>query len=652
MPLQAVIRRISFALLLLTLPACAGVNIPDWVRQAAAQKLPTYAADTNAVVLLEDKIFTVNGPNGDVTEHERRVVKILRPDGRNEATFGIDFRKDEKLNSIHAWSIDSAAHEFEVKDKDFAEISSFRESLYDDLRARVARAPAADPGTIVAFEYEVQRHDFVDELQWWIQEDIPVIQATMTLQLPSSYEYKDFWANTDPVKAVSLGPNRWQWTKSSLPAIEKEERRPELHALAARMQINYFGGTSAMNTDGWDALGRWYNGLTADRRIATPEITEKSRQLTAGKSDFDAKARAIADFMQAEVRYVSIDIGIGGYQPHPAADVFRYRYGDCKDKATLMSTMLREVGIASDYVVIHTRRGVARKDLPSSLFNHVILAIEFPSGTDTSKYLSTVLSKSGQKLLLFDPTDSYTPLGQIGSHIQDRYAMLVTQAGGEVIHTPVLDADINHLVRRGTFSISPEGGINGNVTETRAGEHASNSRGVLHSSNEQERTQSVERGVSRSLSTAKVQNIKLEAVDQRNTDLITRYDVSSDRYAQVTGPLMLVRPRVLGHLSLVLEKKERKYPIELTSTSRDDDEYTIEIPAGYAIDDMPEPIKAESSFGTYESHIQKDGSKIIYKRTFISRALEIPTDKIAEFRAFQNRIAEDENAVVVLKKVN
>src|SRR4051812_30739955 len=219
-------RRISFATLLLTLPACAAVNVPDWVRQAAAQKLPIYAADTNAVVLLEDKTFTVNGPNGDVTEHDRRVVKIFRPDGRHEALLGVSFRKDEKLNSIHAWSIDSSGHEFEVKDKDFAEISSYRESLYDDLRARVAQAPAADPGTIVAFDYEVQRHDFLDELHWWIQEDIPVLQSTLTLQLPSSYEYKDLWANTDPVRAASIGPNRWQWTKSNLPAIEKEEGRP------------------------------------------------------------------------------------------------------------------------------------------------------------------------------------------------------------------------------------------------------------------------------------------------------------------------------------------------------------------------------------------------------------------------------------------
>src|SRR3954447_23497316 len=135
-------KRIACLALLFTMPAIAAVSIPDWVRQAASQTLPTYPADTNAVVLLDDTTYTVNGP-GDVTEHHRRVIKILRPDGRNEATFGVDFRNDAKLNSVHAWSIDSSGHEYEVKDKEFGETSNYSESLYDDIRARVTIAPAA-----------------------------------------------------------------------------------------------------------------------------------------------------------------------------------------------------------------------------------------------------------------------------------------------------------------------------------------------------------------------------------------------------------------------------------------------------------------------------------------------------------------------------
>jgi hypothetical protein len=115
---------------------------------------------------------------------------------------------------------------------------------------------------------------------------------------------------------------------------------------------------------------------------------------------------------------------------------------------------------------------------------------------------------------------------------------------------------------------------------------------------------------------------------------------------------MLVRPRVIGQHALGLERKERLYPIELPSTVEDEDEFEIELPSGYAIDDVPEPKKIDSSFASYQSEFNVNGSRITYKRKFVNRALEIPTDKLAEFRSFQNQIAEDENAVVVLKKVN
>jgi hypothetical protein len=637
-------------LVVLAAPAFAA-TIPDWMRQAAGQTLPGYPADTDIVVLLDDTTITVTAP-GEYNQHYRRVVKILRPSGRSYAHLVAHLNGKDKLNSIHGWSVDSNGHEFEVKEKEFSETMLFSDSLYDDARVREATAPAAVPGTIVGIEYDIQRREFLNELHWGIQEENPVRRATLTVQLPSGYEYKDLWIAADPVKPVDLGSNRWQWTKSDVPRIEEEDYRPALGALAARMQITYFGNGSTTQSDGWDALGKWYNGLIADRRNATPEITAKVHQLIDGKNDFDAKVRALTDFMQAEVRYVAIEIGVGGYQPHPAADVFRARYGDCKDKATLLSTMLHEAGIPSHYVIIHTDRGVARKEVPSSVFNHAILAIELPIALDNSKYPGIVTAKSGQKLLLFDPTDSYTPLGYIGNHIQDRYALLVTPGGGEVIHTPVLDPDINRLVRRGKFKLTAEGAISGNVTELRSGDNASSWRARFRRSSEQERTKTIEQTLTQSITTASLQNIKLEALEQKEKELITSYEVSTNRYAQTAGPLLLFRPRVIGRFAFGLEKKERKYPLVFDGTYRFENEYEIEIPAGYEIDDLPASMKADSAFGTYESHIETKGSKIIYKRTYVRRALEVPTDKIAEFRAFNDRIAADESSVVVLKKVN
>jgi len=232
-----------------------------------------------------------------------------------------------------------------------------------------------------------------------------------------------------------------------LAGIEPEPMMP--HPAFARMGIAFFSpGQMAIAMSSWDDMGKWYSGLTAGRRDPSPEISETVRQLTAGKTDFDDKVRALASFLQAEVRYVAIEIGIGGYQPHPAADIFRARYGDCKDKATLLSSMLKAVGIDSDYVVINTERGKVDPSLASERsFNHVILAIRLPEGANAPSYHSVVTSRRGKRYLIVDPTDPYTPLGDVRGDLQNNLGLLVTDSEGELIRVPLEDPDTNLLVR-------------------------------------------------------------------------------------------------------------------------------------------------------------------------------------------------------------
>jgi hypothetical protein len=625
--------------------------VPDWVRQAASQTLPSYPSDTNAVVLLDDAVYTVISAS-EYVEHDRRVVKILRPTGEGEGTFAVHFHAGEKVNSVHGWSIDSSGHEFEVKDKDFLERAQVNESLYEDVRFRVATVPASVTGSVVAFEAEARRHPYLEQIVWIPQELNPVRSSSLTVELPSGYEYKDLWLQMKPATPNRMAANRWQWTLTDLPPIKQEQHMPDFGALAGRMKITYFAPGVTTNTDSWNALGKWYEGLTSDRRNSTPEISAEAHRLADSKSDFVSKVRAITDFMQKEVRYVSIQIGVGGYQPHPAGDVFRARYGDCKDKATLLITMLHEVGVNAHYVIISTDRGVVRPEMPSSLFDHAIVAIEIPADAKSEHLHSLISDKAGKKYLLFDPTNPVTPLGEIPNYLQDSYALLVLPSGGEITRTPVLDPDYNHSVRKGKFKLTPEGTLDGKFEGTMTGYAADVNRDIYRSLSELERTQTAERFVARSLRAAAVKDLKLEALDHNTDELVLKFGVTSEKYAQISGPLMLVRPRVIGQHALGLERKERLYPIELPSTVEDEDEFEIELPSGYAIDDVPEPKKIDSSFASYQSEFNVDGSKITYKRKFVNRALEIPTDKIAEFRSFQNQIAEDENAVVVLKKVN
>jgi len=625
--------------------------VPDWVRQAAAEKLPPYDADTDAVVLLDETSITVNSPE-EYIEHYRRVVKILRPEGREQASFAVHFLEKERILSVHAWTVDTSGHDYEVKDKEFEDRGvSLGYDLYNDVRMRTTTAPAAAPGSIHAFEYEARRHPWLNQMDKSFQEDIPVHEARFALQLPQGWEYKASWAGTAPVAPTETHGNDITWTLRNLAAIEHEPMRPTLWALSIRLGVTFYG-SQQLAAGSWEAVGRWENQLTADRRNPTPEITEKARQLIAGKVDFDGKVRALASFLQTDIRYVAIEIGIGGWQPHPAADVFHFRYGDCKDKATLMSAMLHEVGIASDYLDINTYRGVARADIPSEdVFNHVILAIELPAGVDSASYRSVVTGKTGKKYLIFDPTDPYTPLGDLRGELQDTYALLATEAGGELIRTPLQAPEANALTRTGHFTLSPEGVLSGDVVESRSGDHAFYERIALTHASEQERTRRLEGRLNRSLKGFSVTNVNIQYLDQLQQDLLTKFQVTTPEYGQVRGALLLVRPRILGEKGFPLERKPRHYPFQFASAARETDAFEIELPTGYVVDDVPDPVKIDAKFATYQSKVEVAGSTLKYSREYIRRDVLIPPEQTEQLRKFLGVIGSDEASVVILKHV-
>src|SRR5258708_5637746 len=177
----------------------------------------------------------------------------------------------------------------------------------------------------------------------------------------------------------------------------------------------------------WRDLGAWYLGLTRGRRDASPEIKQKVADLTAAVPTMLGKMQALASFVQNDVRYVAIELGIGGHQPHPAAEVFSHRYGDCKDKVTLLSTMLKEIGVESYYVLINTERGSVTAATPPNLaFDHAILAMALPADPETATLQARITHPKLARILFFDPTDSFTPLGRPSAASQAHCGVLLT----------------------------------------------------------------------------------------------------------------------------------------------------------------------------------------------------------------------------------
>lgn len=630
----------------------ARVNMPDWVRQAASTQVPSLPSETKAIWLLYETDYKVIGP-GDYVEHSRTVLKILRPDGRNYGDLSVPFTKGEKVSGLHAWTIDHAGNEYELKDKDFVEEGELSFELYSDRMRREAHAPGLGAGTIVAFEWEVKEHSWINELGWQFQTELPVLDSVLRLELPTGWEYRTAVSSGPPIEPSQISSNSWEWHQKNIPGIDddSESQMPPAYVLQARMSVAYFApGQRAPTSSSWQQVGRWYSELSAQRTLPTPEITAKVNELLAGQSDFQSRIRTLTSFVQSEIRYVAILIGIGGEQPHAAGDVFRYRYGDCKDKATLLKAMLEVASIRSHLVLVNTDRGFVNPEVPSSWGNHAILAIELPDQLQGTEYRSLVTAKTGKRYIIFDATDEYTPVGSLRSDLQDTYALIVTDGGGELVHTPVLSPDWNVITREGRFVLDPNGGLSGEVSEGRSGDFARREREWLHSKDERERTSRFEHWLGRSIQGFTLSAVDIQQAGDRNKDLLLAYKFSVPQYAQARGPLLLLRPRVLDDKSGHVEHKPRRYPIELGSTRRETDTYDIELPKGYVVDDIPDPVKIDVGFATYESKIEMIGPKLRYWRQYTVRELTIPPQKYDDWTKLQGVIGADETAVAVLKR--
>jgi hypothetical protein len=628
-------------------------SVPEWVRAASQQKLPAYPPDTNAVVLLDDTTLTVTA-DGHAVEHHRRAVKILRQAGRDDAIVVVPFDSDSKLLSLHVWSIGPDGHEYAMKDNEVAEFGyPGAGGYFQDDRVKVANAPGRDPGGVVAYESEQRQPPYLSEYDWRYQETIPSLSQSLTLELPPNFTYGALWAHAKPVAPIDLEHQRLRWEMKDVPGIDlgRVPMHPSERALAGRLVLHYSGpGMSLVTGSTWQSIGEWYQQLSKDRVVASPEIAAKAAELTAGKTDFYDKSEAIAEFVQKQVRYFVIEMGIGGWQPHPAADIFRNRYGDCKDKATLLSAMLSTVGIHSALVLVDTNRNVIDPAAPSMFGNHMIAAIEIPKGYDSPKLKSVVTANTGRRYLIFDPTWEKTAFGQLEHNLQGGYGMLSEGRDSQVIQFPVLSPTLNTIHRSASFHLQDDGSLKGSVTEKRFGDLSERRRDLYTSGNAKEQQEFLDHVLQQDFTSFKVADVKVENVESLNKELTTTYTLEAERFGKAMGGLLMVRPRVLGQENIDLNHEPRTVPIDLKQTMQEQDDYAIDLPPGYVVDEIPEPVSVDLGFAAYSSSSRLDGNTLRYTRTYTVRELTLPPERYGELQKLATVIASDEQSSAVLKK--
>ncbi|HPW17835.1 MAG TPA: DUF3857 domain-containing protein, partial [Candidatus Aminicenantes bacterium] len=530
----------------------AAPAIPDWLAQAALAPVGDHPAETEAVFLLDERMVTVR-ETGTIRVACRVALRILRPGGIDQARqLALASGFDTKILSMNGWGVTEGRKTVKVTVKDILETGLAPDTLYTDICMKVLNVPGVGVGSLVGFEWEEERKPLSLEDLHTFQGPFPSQLSRYSVAMPSGWSVEAFWVNWPAVEprphAVAKAPVSFTWEIADIPAIGDEPLRPGLRVVVGRLMVKFKSPVpDARCFSDWGEVGAWYEALSSECRAPTPYVEEKARALVGSAPDPFARLRALAEFVQTDVRYVAIEIGIGGFKPHNAGGTLYNLYGDCKDKATLLAALLQASGVESHYLLVNSARGSVEADSPPSLysFNHVVLSIRLPDDVPDEGLPAVIRHPRLDRLLVFDPTSPFTPLGRLPHYLQGNFALLVAEGSGELLGLPQPEPEANSIERRGRFALDAAGSLQGEIEETRRGALADAARAVLLRSTDLERRKYFETFLAGFFGGFTIRSEGVEGLHDIAEDLVYRCSFSVPGFAKKAGGMTVVRPRIV-----------------------------------------------------------------------------------------------------------
>jgi len=629
---------------LLPPPTLAGA--PDWVLGLRTAPLPDYPPGTKAVCLV-DWGRTVIAESGEIKSRFRLAYRILAREGDRLAWIRLPFDPETRISDLKAWNLKGpgVVHEVGMKDAVETQLSAESGILFDDNRMLMLFIPQVEVDSIIAFEFERRHRPRILQDVWYFQQIYPVLSSRFELETPRNWEYRHRILNHAAFEPRQEG-NVWVWELANLPAIPEEEGMPPRISLAATLAVSYFpagGDVRGQPFASWDDVARWASQLMEPRFVPSPQISDTARRL--------ASPQALGEFVQKQVRYVAIEIGIGGYQPHLASETFANRYGDCKDKVTLLRSLFRARELVLYPVLINTnRRGVVR-DFPSPLnFNHMIAAIPLPEAADLEDSPSLLEHPQLGRLLLFDPTDDRTPFGQLPPPLQGTSALLVDSGRAHIIETPVASSSVNRRLLTGDFTISSNGKLLGKLLESAWGHVAELEREALQGDTHEAWMRRAENWIAGSLPGVVVRKMSVAGLDKPGS-ISQSHEIEAPYFAQEAGELLLFRPSLLKFSLPWPSSEQRSYPFQFRYLRTTGYYFEFQLPEGFAVDTLPEPVELVTPFATYRQKVTQGGTLLASTASLEIKTLSLPAEQIPELRAFFGRVQHADDALVVLKRL-
>lgn len=512
--------------------------------------------------------------------------------------------------------------------------------MYTDYREKHLTVPGLRPGDTLEYKVTTTIQTSLAPNQFWFSYDfdhnIIILHESLEVNVPKNREIKlKTEPGFTPKESIEGDRKIYRWESANLTRKSDDELRKEYRKRQMRQEDDQ-PSVQLTTFQSWEELGKWYAPLQRERITATPELRAKAIELTKDKKDAIDKVKAIYDYVAPEYRYVSLSFGVGRFQPHAAGDIFANRYGDCKDKHTLLEAMLAVIGIHADPILINSSRQLD-PDIPSpAQFDHVITLVTL-----------------GDKKIFLDSTPEVAPFGLLSYQIRKKKALWVPADGkAKVIETPADSPVPNQQIMTVDGNINEVGTLNANIQITFRGDSELMFRSTFRNAPESDYKK-----IAGNLGLkGDASNVSITNPADTNTPFVLKYTLSIPNFMawSTKTPSILVPLPQVGMPDLDDDDDDEYQPeeIQLTGSPVESDfKLRLEVPDKYSVG-LPLPATVKRDYGYYSVTYQKDKNIITAERHLVLNLRDLPKERLSDFMAFRRIVASDQAQQISLETAN
>ncbi|WP_235892934.1 DUF3857 domain-containing protein [Flavobacterium franklandianum] len=590
-----------------------------------------------------DQIDILISSQRNMNVKNKRVVTVLNEKGQEAINAYEHYNKKTTVENIQATVFDAFGNEIKkIKRKDFRDqCATDGGTVFSDSRyIFLDYTPTQYPFTII-YESEIETSTTAFIPQWFPLNDyqLSVEKSILNVSYPDNLGFKKMefnFANFKINKTVDSS-TKLSYIATNIPALKQEDYSPAYSVLPKVMmclELFHLEGVDG-TAKSWKEYGQWYSDKFLTGTTELPEETKiKIKNLVGDEKDPIKKAAIVYKYLQEKSRYVSIQVGIGGWKPMLANDVDRLGYGDCKALSNYTRALLNAVDVPSYVTLLYGDRDKhdIQSDFVSMQGNHMILSIP-----------------NGDNYVFLECTSQDNPFGYQANFTDDRTVLVVKPDGGEIVRTKNYENKGNAQSSKGNYSLVENGDFSGNIEIVSQGSQYSQKYRL-------ETTQPTEREKHYKEYWDNINNLKINKTtfsnDKDKISFTENTAISAVNYGIVSNNKMIFVVNAFNQTSGVIKRiRNRKNPFEIQRGSYDTDEIAVALPTGFTIESLPTTFELNTKFGEYKTEIiQKDNNNLIYKRSiFIKKGIYKNTE-YDEFRLFMEQISRNDNAKIILTK--